>query len=63
MTATGQLLAPGYTVIEHLSRTRRLDTFEVWSDERACSCVAKALRPTAATTAAPAPPCSARAGC
>jgi eukaryotic-like serine/threonine-protein kinase len=45
MTATGQLLAPGYTVIEHLSRTRRLDTFEVWSDERACSCVAKALRP------------------
>ena len=45
MTATGQLLAPGYTVIEHLSRTRRLDTFEVWSDERACSCVAKTLRP------------------
>ena len=45
MTATGQFLAPGYTVIEHLSRTRRLDTFEVWSDERACSCVAKALRP------------------
>ena len=45
MTATGELLAPGYTVIEHLSRTRRLDTFEVWSDERACSCVAKTLRP------------------
>ena len=45
MTATGQFLTPGYTVIEHLSRTRRLDTFEVWSDERACSCVAKALRP------------------
>ena len=37
--------APGYRVIEHLSRTRRLDTFEVWSDERACSCVAKTLRP------------------
>ncbi len=37
--------APGYHVIEHLSRTRRLDTYEVWSDERACSCVAKTLRP------------------
>ena len=34
----------GYTVIEHLSRTRRYDTYEVWSHERACSCVAKALR-------------------
>ena len=38
-------LAPGLRVIEHLSRTRRLDTFEVWSEERACSCVAKTLRP------------------
>jgi eukaryotic-like serine/threonine-protein kinase len=37
--------APGYHVIEHLSRTRRLDAYEVWSDERACSCVAKTLRP------------------
>ena len=37
--------APGYRVIEHLSRTNRLDTYEVWSEERACSCVAKALRP------------------
>ena len=43
--AAGRELAPGLTVIEHLSRTRRLDTFEVWSEERACSCVAKALRP------------------
>jgi serine/threonine protein kinase len=43
--AAGELLAPGYLVIEHLSRTRRLDTYEVWSDERACSCVAKTLRP------------------
>lgn len=38
-------LAPGYTVIEHLARTRRLDTYEVWSEARACSCVAKTLRP------------------
>jgi eukaryotic-like serine/threonine-protein kinase len=36
---------PGYRVIEHLTRTRRLDTYEVWSEERACSCVAKTLRP------------------
>jgi len=41
----GADLAPGYRVIEHLARTRRLDTFEVWSEERACSCVAKTLRP------------------
>jgi eukaryotic-like serine/threonine-protein kinase len=41
----GALIAPGYRVIEHLSRTRRLDTFEVWSDERAASAVAKLLRP------------------
>jgi eukaryotic-like serine/threonine-protein kinase len=39
------LIAPGYEVVEHLSRTRRLDTYEVWSEERACSCVAKTLRP------------------
>jgi eukaryotic-like serine/threonine-protein kinase len=43
--APGGRLAPGLTVIEHLSRTRRLDTYEVWSHERACSCVAKTLRP------------------
>lgn len=36
---------PGYPVTEHLSRTRRYDTYEVWSEERACSCVAKTLRP------------------
>ena len=45
MIAAGGRLAPGLTVIEHLSRTRRLDTYEVWSSERACSCVAKTLRP------------------
>jgi serine/threonine protein kinase len=42
---SGALLAPGLRVIEHLARTRRLDTFEVWSEQRACSCVAKTLRP------------------
>ena len=32
-------------VLDHLSRTRRLDTYEVWCAERACSCVMKTLRP------------------
>jgi eukaryotic-like serine/threonine-protein kinase len=43
--ASGERLAPGLVIVEHLSRTRRLDTFEVFSEERACSCVAKTLRP------------------
>ena len=38
-------MIPGCEVIEHLSRTRRLDTYEVWSHERACSCVVKVVRP------------------
>jgi serine/threonine protein kinase len=42
---------PGYRLIEHLTRTNRLDTYEVWSEERACSCVAKALRPDRRTDA------------
>jgi serine/threonine protein kinase len=45
IVAPGTVLAPGYRVIQHLSRTRRLDTFEVWSEERATSAVAKTLRP------------------
>ena len=43
--ARGALVAPGYRVVEHLSRARRLDAYEVWSDERGCGCVAKVLRP------------------
>jgi serine/threonine protein kinase len=35
---------PGYRLIEHLIRTRRFDTYEVWSEDRACSCVAKVVR-------------------
>lgn len=46
MTAeTGDTLAPGYRVLAHLSRGRLLDTYEVWSDERRCVCVAKVVRP------------------
>lgn len=41
----GQRLAPGYEVIAHLRRGRDLDTYDVWSEERDCRCVAKALRP------------------
>jgi eukaryotic-like serine/threonine-protein kinase len=41
---SGRELAPGYTVISHLSRGESLDVYEVWSAERWCSCVAKVLR-------------------
>ncbi|HEY7350830.1 MAG TPA: protein kinase [Ktedonobacterales bacterium] len=42
--AAGTLLAPGYSVVDHLRRTRTYDIYDVWSHERHCSCVAKALR-------------------
>jgi eukaryotic-like serine/threonine-protein kinase len=41
----GVSIAPGYEVIEHLSRGRRLDVYDAWSEERACRCVVKILRP------------------
>jgi len=41
----GELLAPGYEVIEHLRRGKRLDVYDVWSTERACRCVAKTITP------------------
>jgi serine/threonine protein kinase len=41
----GALLAPGYAVVAHLNRGRAVDVYEVWSEERACRCVAKVLRP------------------
>ena len=43
--AVGQTLAPGYRVLAHLRRGRDTDVYEVWSDERACRCVAKVIRP------------------
>ncbi len=42
--AAGTLLAPGYSIVDHLQRTRTFDIYDVWSHERYCSCVAKALR-------------------
>lgn len=41
----GAVLAAGYTVLEHLRRGRRLDVYDIWSDERACRCVGKTVRP------------------
>lgn len=40
-----EYLAPGYQVVEHLNRSRVLDVYDVWSEERDCRCVAKTLRP------------------
>jgi serine/threonine protein kinase len=44
----GELLVPDYEIITHLSRSLALDVYEVWSEERACRCVAKVLRPDCA---------------
>jgi eukaryotic-like serine/threonine-protein kinase len=43
--AAGDPLAPGYEVVAHLRRGRRLDVYDLWSDERGCRCVGKTLRP------------------
>ncbi len=41
----GDELAPGYEVIDLLSRGESLDVYDVWSEERCCRCTAKELRP------------------
>lgn len=41
----GSEIAPGYEVLEHLSRSRVLDVYDCWSAERDCRCIVKALRP------------------
>jgi serine/threonine protein kinase len=41
----GERLAAGYEVVAHLNRGRVLDVYDVWSEERACRCIAKVLRP------------------
>jgi eukaryotic-like serine/threonine-protein kinase len=45
----GDVIAPGYELIEHLSRGRRLDVYDAWSGERGTRCVIKALRPERAS--------------
>jgi serine/threonine protein kinase len=49
--AKGARLAEGYEVIAHLSRSRALDVYDVWSTARCCRCVAKLLRPDKADDA------------
>jgi serine/threonine protein kinase len=41
----GDQVAPGYQVVDHLSRGNALDVYDVWSEERTCRCVAKLPRP------------------
>ncbi|MGH2749999.1 MAG: serine/threonine-protein kinase [Actinomycetota bacterium] len=41
----GEAIAPGYEVIAHLRRGKRLDVYDVWSLERSCRCVAKTITP------------------
>jgi serine/threonine protein kinase len=41
----GSTIAPWYQVVAHLSRGDGIDVYDVWSEERACRCVAKLLRP------------------
>lgn len=41
----GECLAPGYVVTQHLHRSHYLDVYDVWSNERARSGVAKLVRP------------------
>ena len=43
--AEGHELAPGFDVVEHLSRNEALDVYDVWDRGRYCRCVAKTLRP------------------
>ena len=49
MLQAGEWVAPGYKVIVHLYRGRYLDIYDVWSEERACRCIAKLLRPNRLT--------------
>jgi eukaryotic-like serine/threonine-protein kinase len=41
----GTVIAPGYELIAHLSRGRRLDVYDAWDRRRGTRCVVKALRP------------------
>lgn len=43
--APGEHVLPGYRVVALLSHGRRIDTYDVFSEERDCRCVVKILRP------------------
>ena len=40
----GGVLAPGYTIVEHLHQSNNFDVYDVFSEERACRCIAKTPR-------------------
>jgi serine/threonine protein kinase len=40
----GEVLAPGYDIVGHLHQSNNFDVYDVWSEERACRCIAKAPR-------------------
>ena len=40
----GAVLAPGYTIVGHLHQSNNYDVYDVFSEERACRCIAKAGR-------------------
>jgi eukaryotic-like serine/threonine-protein kinase len=41
---SAEVVPTGYTVLRQLQHGRDVDVYEVWSDSRACRCVAKLLR-------------------
>jgi eukaryotic-like serine/threonine-protein kinase len=45
LLSPGACIAPGYAALELLRRGDALDVYDAWSEERACRCVAKVLRP------------------
>jgi serine/threonine protein kinase len=50
--AAGAEIAPGYEVVEHLSRSMHFDVYDVWSAARGTHCVAKVQHPGASGDAA-----------
>ncbi len=51
--APGTRPAPGYEDPRHLTRTGWLDLYDTWSEERACRCVVKVVRPDRRDKAVP----------
>ena len=37
----GEAAVPGYKVIAHLHRSKNIDVYDVFSQERGCRCIAK----------------------
>lgn len=40
----GGVFAPGYTILGHLHQSNNYDVYDVFSEERACRCIAKTPR-------------------